>query len=128
MSDYQPELGQACFGNPAGEYGLSEIGHASVTYLLDVMRIARWNIDQKEWQYRGGVGQIEVRPYWWGDDEAPEASLPNLAFKGVEIRWYKYPGRGMSCNMGLRPDQWSDWLVEALAEVRRVENEHGPMP
>ena len=32
---YEPELGQAHFGNPTGAYAVSAIGHAAISYLLD---------------------------------------------------------------------------------------------
>lgn len=119
MGNYTPTIGQAVFGNPHGEYELSNIGEAAVMCLLDEMRIRWWNEHQSEWNYENYGGKFETRPYWWGDNNHPDSEKPNLAFRGVEIRWYKYPGRGMSCNQDLSPQQWSDWLNAALVSAVR---------
>jgi hypothetical protein len=50
---------------------------------------------------------------------------PNLAFEGVEIRWYKYPGRGMSTNKSMPPDHWVEWFDRFLAVIRAADKRVG---
>ena len=83
-----------------------------------------WNREQVEWDQHADpkVPEVEWRPYYWGDDEAV-AELPNFAFEGVEIRWYKYPGRGMSTNKAWKPAEWTAWFERCLAAVRASEGQ-----
>ena len=62
------------------------------------------------------VPGLTLRPFWWGDDAAPELALPNFAFGGVRIWFYKYWGRGMSCDVDWTPDGWiALWRALCLA-------------
>jgi hypothetical protein len=56
--------------------------------------------------------------YWWGDEDAPEAARPNFRHppSGIEVRWYKYIGRGMSADRG-QPDDWAAIVAECIAAV-----------
>lgn len=129
MSQYSPELGQAAFGAPWGEFEISEIGEAGIHYLLREMERVFWNRYQREMSTNGGDSEdwnalrsgVEFHEYWWGDGEAPEVARPNLSFDGLNIRWYKHPGRGMTVEREITPDQWSDWLNRALQAVRFVD-------
>lgn len=127
MGSFVPELGQAAFGNPAGEYDLPDIGDACVMYLLDEFNRVASNAGLCDMGSIREMPHMEIadvgmchRPYYWhfGDDDEPDAVKPNLSFGGVEIRWYKYPGRSMSCNMEMTPDQWASWLHKALKALR----------
>jgi hypothetical protein len=123
---YQPELGQSLFGAPTGEYDLPEYAEALFFGIWrEIVRVF-CNKNQRDMDSRGaddpGVPGITVRPYWWGDEDAPEASLPNFAFGEAQIRWYKYPGRGMSCNVTWTPDQWVAWFDAAIAAIRAFED------
>lgn len=115
MSIYQPELGQMMFGNPTGQYEVPNYADALIRDLIhnDIDTVF-WNINQRKWdEYDDpAIPGVVFRQYWWGDENAPEAALPNFAFRGVEIRWYKHPGRGMSCNQNLTPAQWAEWYEE----------------
>lgn len=116
-----PELGQIVFGNPTGDYGTTEWQDALVTALLNEIERVYWNKNQIEWQgYEDPeLDGLEVRPYYWGDDEA-KSELPNLKFGFSEqaIRWYKYPGRGQSCSVEFTPEQWIEWFERGLKEIR----------
>ena len=108
------ELGQALFGNPVGEYDMPEYATALLHTLLHQMEIEFWKREQKNWErYEDPqIPGIVYRPYCWcncGDEHTPEcpARLSNFEYDGVEIRWYKYPGRGMTCNKELTPNEWS---------------------
>ena len=116
---YVPELGQAAFGCPTGEYDLPEYACACLDYLRKEMDRVWWNVHQEEREeYEAhSFGELEWRPYYWGDDE-DEAVKPNLAFAGVEIRWYKHPGRGLSCNVDWDANEWAMWMERALSAIR----------
>lgn len=49
---------------------------------------------------------------------------PNFQFEDVEIRWYKWPGRGMSTNKDWTPAEWRDWFNRCLAKVREFDIKH----
>ena len=127
---YVPELGQMVFGNPTGEFAVSAIGSAAVSALLDEVGRVFWNREQREISlYDAGDAEawnaygtgLEWHPYWWGDEESPEAGRPNLSFGLVGVRWYKHPGRGESVDCEMSPDAWSGWLEAALEAVRSAD-------
>lgn len=118
------ELGQAIFGNPTGDYEISDLGKACLHAVLDEIGRVFWNREQREWNCSDDprIPGIEFRPYYWGDDEQ-EAALPNLSFAGVEIRWYKHPGRGTTANQAMSPNDWAAWLTSALAAVEAADED-----
>ena len=129
MSDNKthPELGQLLHGNMIGEFNISNIGEAAVMWALRDCERVFWNANQRSledfcgWDSGDALGEMKTRRYWWGDENTPEAALPNMEFNGVHIRWYKYPGRGMSCNLDMTPDQWAQWLDAALAYLGGID-------
>jgi len=48
---------------------------------------------------------------------------PNFQHEDVEIRWYKWPGRGMSTNKDWTPTEWRDWFNRCLKMVRAFDVE-----
>jgi hypothetical protein len=122
MSHYRPELGQMFFGNPAGEFEMPEYACSLLVGVLDEFGRVFWNQHQKSWDRDEAVtmGGVTFRPYWWGDDNAPEAALPNLQLEGdlVEIRWYKHSKRGQSCNHVLTPGQWAAWHDRVMRALK----------
>jgi hypothetical protein len=120
------EIGQICFGNKTGDYGTEEWQDAMIEYLLNEIERVYWNKEQKEWE-RGFDPELKglvFRPYWWGDEDAEGASLPNLKFDFSKqaIYWYKYPGRGQSCEIGYwSPMEWIMWFNKALKVIRKNE-------
>lgn len=88
-----------------------------------------WNRHQEAWDsiQDPGIPGIVWKPFDWNDD-SPESSAPNFTFlkaraefQGLEIRWYKYPGRGMSCNQQWTPDHWCHWYQNCLQHLRAFE-------
>ncbi len=122
---YNPELGQAAFGNPNGEFGLPEFAEALLDYIFEEIGRRFWNKHQKEWSdaFDPEIPGIEVRPYWWGAKDSPQAAKPNFKFGDVKIWWYKYRGRGMSCNVTLPPDAWVGWFERCLKTIRENRKE-----
>lgn len=122
---YTPELGQAFFGCSWDENAVPEYAEALFFGVWKEIARVFWNVNQREFDSRGvddpKIEGFDVRPYWWGDEDAPEADLPNFAFGEVKIRWYKYPGRGMSTNVDWDPARWVAWFDSALVAVRAHE-------
>ncbi|MEW6016449.1 MAG: hypothetical protein AB1760_00080 [Pseudomonadota bacterium] len=115
---YEPELGQAIFGNRWAELQMPE----------DVDDYATLEIDALDARL-GGVDEIigpdfEMRSYYWGDcicegdtvNPDCRACKPNFKFKDIEIRWYKHPGRGMSVNRPVKREE----LEIAFDRIRRM--------
>lgn len=48
-----------------------------------------------------------IRPYWWGDEDAPEAELPNFEVPSanLSIQWYKYALRDSYANREFTLDE-----------------------
>jgi hypothetical protein len=64
-----------------------------------------------------------ARSYWWGDEEAPEADLPNFIHKpsGLELRWYKYPMRDSYFNREISPLEWFNIIQECVTSLQKGE-------
>lgn len=125
MSSFNPELGQALFGNPTGSYALPEYVEALFFHILSEISRVYWNLNQESWSCRytsdPGIPGLTVRPYYWGEDE-DESVKPNFVFSDVEIRWYKYTGRGMSCSHELTEKEWVKWFDACIKVIRDYED------
>ena len=122
---YMPELGQIAYGCPPGDYAVPNYADALVRELLNQIGRVFWNVHQQQWDEYDDpeIPGLTYHHYWWGDEEAPEAAQPNFAFDGVEIRWYKYPGRGMSCNKQLTAAEWCAWFQKCLGVIMKQDYE-----
>ena len=126
---HEPELGELLFWRPhaTSEYDLPAFGEACFWMAKRELGRVYWNVHQEEFEDRGlyppGHQPFGVtwRAYDWSDE--PD-DIPNFAWGGVEIRWYKYPGRGMNVNVDWTPDQWSKWLNEFLVYMHKVDQEN----
>lgn len=120
---YTPELGQAVFGAPTGEYELPRYADALFTAIWRELGRVFWNREQRDFASRGEedpkIPGFTVRAYRY--DDAPESELPNFVFGDVEIRWYKWPGRGMSANVDWTPEQWVTWFDAAMTALHEYD-------
>jgi hypothetical protein len=132
-NEYTPEPGQILYGYGMSEFECPTYVDAFIQYLLSDYARIYWNHFQESFELDGyrpenpdstilAVDDLTVRGYWWGDESAPEATLPNLSFKGVDIYWYKHPGRGQSTNIEKTPQQWVAWFEQALAAIQRADS------
>lgn len=126
---YQPELGQAVFGQPYKEFAGSELLEAALHSISNELERAFWNISQKEYDspfYNTGnqfdCATFSAHAYSWGDDDQPW----NFKWQDVEISWYKHCGRGLSVNQDIKPDRISEMLDDCLRAVRDYEKQHDP--
>lgn len=61
-----------------------------------------------------------IRPYWWGDDDALQAQMPNFLYKptGFEIRWYKYPFRDSYMNKNLSVTKIKEIFIHCADSIK----------
>jgi hypothetical protein len=131
MKEYEPELGQLCFGQPWKQYEASNLVIAALDLINRELCRIQWNIHQKEYDspfHNTGnsfrCDSFEVMAYDWGDDEQPY----NFKWKDVEISWYKYHGRGETVNQDIVPDRINEMLDDCMVALKRYENEFDPDP
>jgi hypothetical protein len=95
------ELGNLFFGHSRGEYEFPDRDIVNSREWESLMTATDMAEDYHCSYYENDV--FVIRPYWWGEDDAPEASMPNFLYKptGFEIRWYKYPFRDSYMNQDL---------------------------
>lgn len=112
---YEPELGQMLFGNKWESHEMPKFAVSMFDGLIALVGAINWNVHQKEFKTwdEADLGPVHYRPYNWNaafSDDDTEVE-PNFWHDEhpLRIRWYKHPGRGMSCNMDLTPADWALW-------------------
>jgi hypothetical protein len=132
------EAGQILHNNPVG-YDVPAFACALIVDIRDDLARAYWNVRQEKWVMSSqfawteeGVGSVddpgvpgmEWRSYYnWGgspeddDWDQAEADRPNLAFDGLEVRWYKHIRRSVNANVIWTPDQWVRWYERAQQTI-----------
>lgn len=126
--EYKPELGQALFGKPFNYFEFPDNAEDILRAVLqDICRALYkaglpYNLEEEMYDSLP-IDGIEYRNYCW-DEDSP--SPPNFSFDGVEISWYKYIGRGMSCNVDWKEKQWLDWFDKIMKHIREWENKNVP--
>lgn len=130
---YEPELGQAVFGQPYFSHPLPEIWEAALGAIDHELCRIMWNIHQREYgspfSNTGArfeeLSEFQARAYSW-DDEASEGETWNFRWRDIEIRWYKYMGRGSTISRRATPDEAAQMLSECIAALRRFEETNDP--
>ena len=117
---YMPELGQMAFGQPTQAYPVPDYVEALFFGLWHELERVYWNKYQKRMDNGGHnipafIPGLTVRPYNWNDEQDER---PNFEYGDVKICWYKYPGRGMSTNVDLSPEQWVAWFRVCLNAIQ----------
>ena len=64
--------------------------------------------------YTGKV--LEVHAYDWGIDDE-DGLGPNFIWRDLNVYWYKYHGRGMSCSREISRKEVCEMLTECIAEL-----------
>ena len=117
MKEYEPELGQAIFGQPWKSVECPEYMVALLEGIRIRIGLAGGNEYQGEFdpfddwddaeifnRDHKDMG-FEVWPYSWNDDIEQKY---NFKFKNIEISWYKHLGRGMSMNREITKEEAID--------------------
>lgn len=128
MSHFQPELGQAIFGQPSQQFAVPDIMIAVLEKLASEYARVGWNIHQRDIEnpfYNSGPAYnlktdvFEVCAYSWGDEEQPF----NFAWRDLRISWYKWCGRGASANVEITPGMAAECLSECLASLQAIDDQ-----
>lgn len=93
MSDYIPELGQIAFGQPWKPLEPSYELQAAMAFFAEMMPS-----DENPFSNSGArldTVAFSAHAYSWNEDEEQQF---NFKWRDLEVSWYKYQGRGMSCN------------------------------
>lgn len=125
MTTYEPEIGQAMFGQPYREHGASELLIAALSAIDSELDRVMWNKNQVSYDSPfANTGNsfkndtFEVEAYSWNE----EYDQPyNFKWKDVEISWYKWHGRGTSVNQELSPERISEMLNDCLYSLGKME-------
>lgn len=127
MPEYQPELGQVCFGQPYKQFTVPEIMEAVMRAISDEMERVFWNLRQIEYNSPfNNTGESFRCPtftavsYSWGDGGQPYNFKHQKS--GLLISWYKWSGRGASADREITPDIAAEVMADCLAAIRRIEN------
>lgn len=116
MSAYEPELGQMAFGQPWQPQAVS----GALEHALDTIRDAfartvcmgdMTPMDNSGERYDGKC--FTAHCYSWSDDDQPF----NFAWRDLRVSWYKYLGRGMSCNRNPDAAELAEMVGECVAEL-----------
>ena len=125
MKRYEPELGQAVFGQPWQQYECPEWLIAMLEYLEKELERVMWNVEQKEYtspfrntgnSFRNEV--FEVHAYSWNE---AEDQAYNFKWKDVEINWYKYLGRGTTVNQKIGFNKANKMFLACLESIRQLD-------
>ena len=126
MKKYEPELGQAIFGQHWKQYDCPEWIISFLDTISKELERVMWNINQETWDdpfantgNRFKNEAFEVQAYDWGDDEQPY----NFKYKDIEISWYKYLGRGTTINRTVKPKEGIEMLNVCLESLRKQEQD-----
>ena len=122
-----PELGNLAFGHSRGDYRVPrDDAYEDAAERLRNAVIAHDPL-------AGGISSywptfenptFATRPYWWGDETAPEASLPNLIVKegphaGYALSFYKYPLRDSYANKDLSGEEFTEMVAYLIRSLNQ---------
>ena len=123
------ELGQLVKGDTVHEYGCPDFIEAGLAYLASRIETEAWNQTQESYDAPTGncggwcrTGTFEIRSYCW-DEDSPRAELPNFKCGELEIKWYKYLGRGMSMNIDIDANEFFEIIDDCIESLRNLEIE-----
>lgn len=113
---YAPELGQALFGNPTCQHDFDAMPSS---YAVEEMLNVLWHFVDGDSYEPFSNDVFEMRPYYWGDVEE-ETDKPNFLHRasGLEIRWYKHIGRGMTVNKHVCPECFLPIFAECMNSLQ----------
>lgn len=132
LPEYQPEVGQALFGQPTQQFAVPEIMVSVLERIARVYEMVYWNANQEEIEnpfYNSGprcnlkTDVFEVCAYSWTEDDQPY----NFAWRDLRISWYKWCGRGASSNIEITPEMASQCLEECLKSLWEMDEDREKM-
>jgi len=120
MTEYfEPEMGQAIFGQPYQELGCPEYIIALLQYLEYEMELCEC-FDDGDSPFRNTGNRyanevFQVEAYCW-DEEVQQPW--NFKYQNIEISWYKWLGRGTSINRKITPEEAIEMFEVCLRSIR----------
>jgi hypothetical protein len=130
---FQPTIAHALFGQGGQQFECPELMTAALDALgNEIVRVV-CNLHQNSFRSprdnAASAFRCETFGMWaysWGDDDQPYNFFHPRT--GIAVSWYKYGGRGESCNVALTPDVISEVFNECLEAVRGCEDWSDHMP
>lgn len=118
---FEPELGQACFGQPPQAFPASASLIAALTEIRDQLDRVQHNIAQGavDTPFDNSGARFDhdifsVHAYSWDDSvEQPW----NFRWRDLRVSWYKHYRRGTSVNRAMEPAEIATMLGECLAAI-----------
>lgn len=110
----EPEIGQACFGQPWQPQECPEDVLGALRALSEAWELARDGDNpfcNTSAMFDGKTFQAHA--YSWSDDEQPF----NFAWRDLRVSWYKYLGRGMSSSRDVDRAEALEMLRECMGEL-----------
>lgn len=124
MSEYEPELGQAFFGQSWQRIECPP----NVQRVLDSLQSA-WSVLMGTPNPFSNTGErfdgksFRAHAYSWDDDEHQEF---NFAWRDVRVSWYKYLGRGTSINRRMSNAEVAEMFRECMSELLSINEQIKP--
>ena len=120
MSNYELELGQALFGQPSRQFDCPQNVARALDVLCSYFELFLKSSDNPfcNTAAKFNCGGFFIQAYWWGDEDESGHDI-NFKYKDLEVSWYKYLGRGMSCNKRKVSDEFLQQMVAEWESVVR---------
>jgi isocitrate dehydrogenase len=121
---YEPEMGQAIFGQPYRQFKISNELEYALAAIETRLMLRMGQIDKHyESPFRNtgskfACDTFEVESYSW-DDEVDQPW--NFKWRDIEVSWYKYFGRGMSVNKNVSDKEIEEMLDECHKAIDQYE-------
>lgn len=120
---YEPELGQAAFGQPCKQFKISNELEYALAAIETRLMLRMGQIDKHyESPFRNTGSKFvcdtfAVEAYSWNDEVEQKW---NFKWRDLEISWYKYIGRGMSANRKMTTKEIEEMLDDCLKAIERM--------
>ena len=113
-------MGQMLYGDKTAEYEVPRYVEAALTMLnCELERITELQPFSNSGDRFEDIDTFKVRAYDWNDDD-PDPR-PNFEWSDFKVWWYKYMGRGMSCNRVPTCQEAARMLDECMDALAKYE-------
>lgn len=120
------EIGNLLWGHSREQYSVPRKYQEYFGDMLEELGFDRYGLPlfTEDRTFQNDV--FAVRPYWWGDDDSPEAELPNFEYYPMhfKLHWYKYPLRDSYSNLPVQKEMLEE-IFEGCKKSLRKEKIYG---
>lgn len=112
---YEPEIGQACFGQPWQSFEPNSDVMCALECLANAWYVYKDTdnpFSNTGYYYDGNI--FCVHAYSWNGDEEQKW---NFKWKDIRISWYKHMRRGTTINRDMDKKEIKEMLTECLREM-----------